>query len=125
MPLSRHTTAIRLVLIAYWTMLFIGTHIPQVPRGVAEVSDKLLHYVAFAGLGFLLAADRRGRGPLSIKNYFVMWGLIAVYAAVDELLQIPVRRTADAADWLADAVGAACGLGLFAALSALLPRRVP
>ena len=109
---------IRLALIAYWVALFVGTHIPTVPAGVAEVSDKLLHYLAYGGLAGLMALDRFVRGRLSTSREAwrvlgLLWLILAIYGAVDELLQSPVGRTTDFGDWLADVIGAACGLALF------------
>ncbi|TWU11403.1 VanZ like family protein [Symmachiella macrocystis] len=111
MIFQRYRTWIRIVLIVYWSALFIGTHAPTVPSGVAEVSDKLLHYLAYGGLAFLLAMDQNARGPLTWRRRGQIFAVVAVYAALDELLQIPVGRTADIRDWVADILGALCGLG--------------
>jgi len=104
----------RLLLVGYWTALFIATHVPTLPTGVERVSDKLLHYLAYCGLMFLLCLDQQIRGKLSLKWTGWLYLAVVVYAALDELLQIPVGRTADVRDWLADAIGAACGAVLFA-----------
>ena len=111
MIFQRYRTWIRIVLIVYWSALFLGTHVPTVPAGVAKVSDKLLHYLAYGGLAFLLAMDQNARGPLTGRRRCQIFVIVAVYAALDELLQIPVGRTADVRDWVADILGAVCGLG--------------
>ena len=89
-----------------------GSDIPSV--GVPHV-DKAMHFGLYAVLGALAALavdparDRRRRGLLVLVA-------IAAFAAVDEWHQrfIP-GRSADAADWIADVVGATCGLLLLAA----------
>ena len=49
------------------------------------------------------------------KHYFSIFAITAVYAVIDELLQIPVGRNADVYDALADGAGSLIGLAtLFA-----------
>ena len=110
MFVQHYRTLIRVALVVYWSALFVGTHMPTVPAGVAEISDKLLHYLAFGGLACLLAMDQHARSGISWRRSGQIWVAVAVYAAADELLQIPVGRTADIRDWIADVFGAACGL---------------
>jgi len=95
------------LLISIWLALATLTHIP-VPQMVQEmrVSDKLMHLVAYFPLGFLLTISRvpgfrSGRACLLV---------IAAYGILDELLQIPVGRTASVFDWIADVIGAATGI---------------
>ena len=52
----------------------------------------------------------RARNRRSLRHLLKLYALILAYAAVDEWLQIPVGRTAEWGDWLADAVGALTGL---------------
>ncbi len=100
-----------LVLAVYWVALFIGTHVP-VPPDVLQIagSDKTLHFLAYLGLSLLIAVCVRPRG------WTYLWLLLglAAYGALDELLQIPVQRTADVVDWLADVAGVAVGLAAYA-----------
>jgi VanZ family protein len=100
-----------LVLAVYWVALFVGTHVP-IPPDVVQLagSDKTLHFVAYMGLSLLIAVCVRPKGW---SYLWVLLGL-AAYGAIDELLQIPVRRTADVADWVADVAGVAAGLGIYA-----------
>ena len=100
-----------LVLAVYWVALFIGTHVP-VPPDVLQIagSDKTLHFLAYLGLSLLIAVCVRPRGWTYL---WVLLGL-AAYGALDELLQISVRRTADIVDWLADVAGVAVGLAAYA-----------
>ena len=108
------STLVRLALIVYWTALFVGTHVPTVPAGVAKISDKLLHYLAYGGLAVLLAMDQHARGRWSRRRGLQIFAVVALYAAADELLQGPVGRTTDFHDWIADLFGAACGLIAYA-----------
>jgi VanZ family protein len=99
-------------LVVYWTMLCIGTHLPS--RFVAApllVSDKVLHFLGYTGLSFLLATLLP---LLGVGERRVYWGALLVaivYGAVDELGQIPVPgRTAELGDWFANVAGAVVGV---------------
>lgn len=109
--------ALRWGLAAYWCLLFTATHLP--PRSLKMVdpfgsgSDKAQHFLGYFGLGLggvlLLAAHGWLRG----RTLALVWAACATYGALDELLQIPVGRSADWQDWLADVSGSgtACLLG--------------
>ena len=102
----RWLRARRLTLVGIWIILATLTHIP-VPASVPQIrySDKLVHLIAYFPLGLLLPSCHvRG---LSLRWKCVAW--IAVYGVLDELLQIPVGRTASLFDWLADLLGATLG----------------
>ena len=73
-------------------------------------SDKLIHFMAYLGLACLLGLFR---GP---EKWVSSLAIVAVFAVIDELLQIPVGRSCDIADGLADWLGAAVGTGLAARL---------
>ena len=92
----------------------MGTHIPVPPSGVAfpEGSDKLIHFVAYFGLACLLGLFR-GK-----QKWASSFAIIAVFAMIDELLQIPVGRSCDVADGLAYWLGAAIGIVLATRLQA-------
>ena len=101
----------------YWLAIFVGTHLPQGVQGIGRVNDKLLHFGAYAGLAFLLAAAlttlrlRRGAILLPLTT-------AAVYGCVDELSQIAVPgRHAEVTDWAADVSGAGVGVLAFSVLS--------
>ena len=100
-----------IVLMAYWTLIFVGTHLPSARMPSLHASDKFYHFVAFAGLSFLLC--------WAIPSSRVSWGKILVlsaaialgYAVLDEWTQqfIP-GRTCDIWDVAADSVGVVLGL---------------
>lgn len=108
-------TATCLAIVA-WCALFVVTHLPRTPQ-VTEFRglDKAFHFAAFAGLAFLCCWAVSSRRRLTFAAYGWIVGVLAIYAAADELLQIPLpRRNADPLDWLADTAGAACGVAVFA-----------
>ena len=106
---------------AYWAMMFVGTHLPPSSRAVrfaAILPDWFLHSTMFAGLGWLvvwaprprLTVPAGGRGPLIFRT--VAWYLaLLAYAAADEMTQPLVGRQCELKDWMADAIGAAIGMG--------------
>ncbi len=94
-------------LVAIWIVLATITHIP-IPQSAPDIRnlDKLVHLIAYFPLGLLLPTCRvRG-----CQRWGVCLLVIALYGICDELLQIPVGRTASVLDWLADVAGASLGL---------------
>jgi VanZ family protein len=83
------------------------------PPAPAQVGDKTLHFVGYGGLGVLALRATAGgalsgltAGPASAA-----WAIAAVYGVTDEYHQRFVPgRTPDAADALADALGAAAAV---------------
>lgn len=73
--------------------------------------DKLAHAGAYAMLGALLAHAQVRSGLRSVWPLILGWA----YGASDEIHQSYVPgRSPSAADWIADAVGVALGIFLFA-----------
>ena len=127
--LSRLLRYAGLLFAAYWVVLFIGTHMPQPERVIPPVQqiDKVLHLVGYAGLAFLAAAATRVKkqSHLPWSTLGLIWLGLGAYAAFDEATQmLPfVRRHADKIDWLADFIGAALGLGVYAIAASWARRR--
>ena len=95
-------------------VMFIGTHIPITTQRNIIASDKTIHLVAYTILTvFVLASWEFSTGMLRPTHYFFVWLCGTVYGAFDEITQIPVGRTCDGMDWLADIVGIVIGLTLF------------
>lgn len=112
------------VLIVYWLTLLTATHWPyKVPPAQQPMlsSDKLLHFSAYAGLGFLLTIvawlhNRPGRA-LPILALF----LVAITAGfVDEITQPLMARDFEWMDWVADILGALSGVALGVAITRYL-----
>lgn len=111
------------VLLAYWALIFFGTHLPSARMPSLHASDKVYHCVAFAGLSFLLC--------WAIPSSRVRWGKILVlsavvalsYAVLDEWTQqfIP-GRTCDIWDVAADSVGVVLGLTSYSVARWLVSR---
>ena len=122
---ARRVYRSRLDLVAlciYWLAIFIISHIPKqyVPRNV-EISGITLHLVAYFLLTLLvfINAGLFGRVSLLSKKTYLLIGVIAAYAAVDEWLQVYIEgRHGSPIDWGIDV--AACVLCV--ALLAILGR---
>ena len=85
-------------------------------------ADKVLHFAAYALLGFLVAHGAAATGPGRRGAVAAGWA----YAFSDELHQAFVPgRTADPADWAADALGVLAGTFVYARLRAWLRGRTP
>ncbi len=122
--LKRNATGIRGVLVVYWCLMFLGTHAPKVPDPLEKVSDKTLHFLAYCGLYLLLVIDAATRRRVTWRLLGAYALLCAVYGIADELLQIPVGRSADVRDWFADMRGVAAGAGVVAVARWLYARTI-
>jgi VanZ family protein len=116
--MSTAATAVRRlvgpVLAVYWLAMFLGTHWPRFHlENFPSNTDKFLHFSAYAGLGFLLAAYRSQKRLLGLRQFAEIFALTIVYAVADELLQIPVGRDCEFLDGVADAAGSLTGLAAF------------
>ena len=108
-------------LFSYWVLLFIGTHIPSNKLlALMHQSDKVLHLCAFAGLAFLMAWAIPTNMRQLYQNTLLAAFIAVVYAGLDELLQIPVGRTADWNDFYADCFGIGIGLLVYTLVRALI-----
>jgi VanZ family protein len=105
-----------LALALYWPVLFVLAHIP-VPSVVREanVSDKGLHFLAYAILTFLLWSVVRPESKVEWRraSSWLVLAAVTVYGFADEGLQYFVPgRSADLKDIVADAAGAIVALGI-------------
>jgi len=132
MPESTNIIPIRLRLAAqvarYASVLlllamFLGTHIPASNAPGISLSDKVIHAVAFMSLTLsLLISWELSSGVLQPQHYFAVWLFCTLYGAFDEVTQIPVGRSCDGLDWLADIGGILVGLVLYRLIRPLLSR---
>lgn len=112
-----------MLLVFYWILIFTGTHLPGSSVKSVGISDKLLHFGAFAGLSFLLAWSL----PRKVAGRFsglALTALVALsYAVVDEWTQGFVsRRSPSIGDFLADSLGIVSGLIIYLMLRVFLYR---
>ncbi|HND54087.1 MAG TPA: VanZ family protein [Pirellulaceae bacterium] len=105
------------VLAAYWSFLFILTHIPLKSMAKIEFSDKLAHALVYGGLAILMRWVIYVWRRTSLKQYALIVFICAIYATIDEQLQrfVP-SRSCDLNDWIADMIGViasltACAIG--------------
>lgn len=123
--MNRYQFVIRSGLILYWIILFTATHIPLKKGTIPQGTDVPLHFIAYAGLAFLLTWwlslkwDR-----LTLKRLILILVGVSLFGALDELLQgIPVlQREPSIKDWIADTTGALLGMTLFLIVSKPLHR---
>lgn len=125
MTIDRLATISKWALTVYWLALFTATHLPvQSNLPPIRHTDKVVHALAYAILALLLTtAWELSAGRLNSRHLAFAWIALVVWAAIDELTQIPVGRVADFWDWTADAAGAAAGILLFVAARRLIERR--
>ena len=106
-------------------LIFVLSSISQVP-GADYVSDKLAHLVVFGALCFLtLRATHGGSRPLAPGPAAAAFFLVLLWGVLDEVHQFFVPgRDASARDVVADALGAALALLVWAAWrgTARIPR---
>jgi VanZ family protein len=115
-------------LVIYWVLLFVSTHTPasSLPREPPfPYADKAVHVVGYAGLAFMAAAAWTWRRTLAPQDYLLLFLGVSCYGVIDETLQMlpGIDRNADVADWAADTLGAAFGLGAFALAAGFARRR--
>ncbi|MCA9075823.1 MAG: VanZ family protein [Planctomycetaceae bacterium] len=102
-----------IILGVYWVNMFLVTHVNLQPPGPSVPdADKIAHFVGYCGLGTLLSLWVVVSRRLTLKVILGTLLTIATYGLADELLQIPVGRDCDVRDWVADMLGASCGVGL-------------
>jgi VanZ family protein len=114
--MSRYPRVLAGLFAVYWLAMFLATHL-EMPKQVElapQNTDKLVHLVMYGGFTFLLASWRSARADWNLKLARLIFAVAAIYAAVDELLQIPIEsRSADIWDFFMDLTGAILGLILF------------
>ena len=115
--------AVGTVLVCYWLLMFSLTHWPHMNLGnVPQNTDKVLHFTGNAGFGFLIAlwvSTKRKFGP---RDFAAAFGVIFVYAIVDELTQPAFGRDCEFLDAVADWIGGLTGLSVFLLLRVALRR---
>ncbi|MCH8012773.1 MAG: VanZ family protein [Candidatus Marinimicrobia bacterium] len=104
-----NVTKYRILLVAYCTLILILSSIPgtSIPKLPFLGWDKLIHFLEYAGLGWLLVQSL-DRKELKFVTMVIIAGM--VFGIFDELFQyfIP-RRISSVADWFADSAGLIVG----------------
>lgn len=102
------------VLIAYWLVIFAGTHAPRIPHAVPLVNDKVMHFTAYFCLTLLMCYSTTS--PRWLRRFTAIGLTAMVYGAIDEWTQAWVpNRQPDLADYLADVAGIGAALGSYVA----------
>ncbi len=98
-------------LVAYWGLLFWGTHKPTGGQGTMQVNDKLVHFLGYFVLALLFAFAFGKKDSALWRWLLIPVAVLGIYAAIDEATQAFVPgRVPDFADWTADLAGAIAGL---------------
>lgn len=121
--LKEHFGLMVSILVTYWCLLFVLTHLPSryVPD-VVDVSDWLAHLFGYAVLAALWGIALRLQGRLNRATAVLVAAVLGGYGALDEWTQQFVPgRSAELTDWGADLLGTVLGLGLAWAAALLWP----
>ena len=54
--IRRYASHARVIAAAYFVALFVGTHLPPGEISTPDISDKLAHFIGYAGLATLILA---------------------------------------------------------------------
>jgi VanZ family protein len=105
-----------LLLVAYVTLIFVGSSIPRLAPPGPEffLKDKIAHFVEYFVLGVLLFRSIGSEvGRVRWAAFGFMFVVAATVGALDEIYQsfIP-GRDMNIGDWFSDMAGAAVGIGL-------------
>ena len=92
------------ILVATWIP---GAMVPRVPA--PEGTDKVVHFIFFLVLAFLIQRALRAQGSARLVPYVIL--ALAAFGAFDEYVQqfIP-GRSMELLDWVADVSGAIVGV---------------
>lgn len=105
---SRLSTA---AVVIYWSAMLLGTHLPARNVPATPYSDKTLHFVAYAGLAFLLSWTWTTRRRFLWCGPLFALAVAAGYGGLDEFTQTFIPgRYGDVVDWYYDTAGAAMGI---------------
>lgn len=108
--------------VGYTAVLVFMTHYPRPQELLGEdlPPDKMLHFLAYGVLGFLVTAAVAAFSRWSWRTATVTGLLLAVFAAVDEITQPFFGRDAEPLDWVWDLIGLAAGIAAVAILRRLM-----
>jgi len=106
-----------IVVVAYWSLLFVGTHLPAGPEIGPKINDKLLHFSGYFVLALLCCyatQSTRGDRRAAVRRFSRIIFFLLAYAAIDEATQaFSPGRSPDVLDFLADACGVASAIAVY------------
>src|SRR3954462_7967186 len=112
------------LLVAYWGFALVMTHIPHPPPIGPQVSDKLIHFLAYGLLSGLLFLTLWMWRPGWRYLPLVVLGMIIAYAAFDELTQPIFGRDCEFLDWVADSSAAVVAVSVLGVARLLMNRKI-
>jgi VanZ family protein len=122
---SRLSWDVALALLYVFAIFVVGS-LPGAPPVGPSISDKVQHAIGFALLAWLWCRALRRLRPESSLGRIILGGFL-VSAGVGGALELwqglLTYRTCEFLDWVADGVGAALAVALFAAFQQLLGAR--
>lgn len=89
---------------------------PDLPKLGIQWEDKILHFIAYALLGFSIILFIKANFQKTDKKHIIIWSIIitSLYGLSDEIHQYFVPgRCSEFLDWLADFLGACFSAGIF------------
>jgi VanZ family protein len=100
------------IAVVYLLAIFAATHVPRKFQAGAGGRDKIFHFVAFAVLAAIATLWVMRYRQLTWTWVAIILGVLAAYAAFDEITQqvFSPPRKAEFNDWLADMCGAVAGM---------------
>lgn len=104
----------------YAAFHFVMTHIPPGTVPTPRVRDKTLHFLSYGLIGGLLYAALWLGGATIARAAILVLTITAIFGALDELLQAPVGRTPEFADWVVDLAAALVAVTCFSLLRAIM-----
>jgi VanZ family protein len=108
----------------YWAFALMMTHMPHPPPIGPQVSDKLIHFLAYGLLSGLLSLALWMWRPGMRWLPAVVLGVIMAYAAFDEITQPIFGRDCEFGDWLADSAAGVVAATILGTIRHLLRRRI-
>ncbi len=109
--------------LSYALLILVGGSLPAAAVSAPNLNDKLLHLIAFGGLGLLSCRAVRYLWPALSDRAVALAGIMSalLLGGALELWQgLLSYRSAEWLDWLADGIGGVIAVGLRAMLSATL-----
>jgi len=106
-----------------WIAAFIATHLPAEKLPRTAVSDKVLHFVCYFVIASLFLLTLAGLDLKRARRVAIVFCVVILYGAFDEITQMFVNRTASVLDWTADSLGVIAALLAVELVLALAAKR--